>query len=620
MLHLRYGVETGYMEKSNYYEKYWNDPQSDNDRHVADIPKWPVEELKIFYLNIKRFIGEDILDIGAGEGIFANFLKDNHKSIRSIEALEISENAIKRGKEKNPWLKYTQGSADAKLPYKEEQFDTIIMTDVIEHLLDVDMTLSECYRILEPGGKLILITPDFNLLKKMIISIFFWEKFFYPDNPHVRFFTRKSMKNIMKKHNFKEVFYKWGLTWYGLMPQNMYTAYEKSKFTIGSCLANPNGWRSPGTFGGGEKITKDTFEDLKEYNFEIVQTENGIFKKKDNINISELRLPIGRTTHPLLDVTDFIFWFFLSSIKLIEKRKIIDLVYAPTTNAADFLPCFFVAKLFNKKLIAKCQITIYEGNGNSYFNIYSNYRHENNSLTDSCIRSVSAYVTLVLLRRCDVIICLTDGVKKSLLNKDIPHEKFKVNYHGININKMSMYTYNEKIYDLCFMSRIEEYKGIFDFIAICKEYQKINPLFRAIIIGDGSCFSSVKNKIKELELNDNIEVLGFMAEKRFIYLGKSSLLIFPTIAKEGLGLVIAEAIACGTPVVTYKNRIFEEVFGSLNSVILCENYNELKKSTFNILSDKDKINLLFKKAQLEALKFDLKETILRESSIIRSLV
>lgn len=215
------------MSTKAYYEKYWQSEKDCGEGHVEQAPQWPERELKMFYESIKEFIGKKVLDIGAGEGIFLEYLQKNHGKHLFLSALELSEVAAERGRKRNPDVNYNVGSADDKYAFADEKFDTILMTDVIEHLVDVDEALSECNRVLEHGGRVILITPIFNFLKKILIAAFFWERFFYPNNPHIRFFTKKSLDVIFRKHGFKRVYSRWGLTWFKIMPQNGYFVYEK---------------------------------------------------------------------------------------------------------------------------------------------------------------------------------------------------------------------------------------------------------------------------------------------------------------------------------------------------------------------------------------------------------
>jgi len=216
------------MSTKLYCEKYWTD-ENDKNGHSQNTPSWSLIELEKFYSSIHKYIGREVLDIGAGEGIFLEYLKKKKDDLKKICALEISEKATEKGKNRNPDVAYFVGSADDEYPFCSQEFDTLFMIDVIEHLVDIDQAILECNRILKENGNLIIITPDFNWLKKIIISSFFWESFFYPTNLHIRFFTKKSMDLVMEKHGFKRVYYQWGLSWFRIMPQNAYFVYEKIK-------------------------------------------------------------------------------------------------------------------------------------------------------------------------------------------------------------------------------------------------------------------------------------------------------------------------------------------------------------------------------------------------------
>jgi SAM-dependent methyltransferase len=46
-----------------------------------------------------------------------------------------------------------------RLPFENDSFDTILMTEVLEHLFDPYVVMAELNRVLRPGGKLLLTTP-----------------------------------------------------------------------------------------------------------------------------------------------------------------------------------------------------------------------------------------------------------------------------------------------------------------------------------------------------------------------------------------------------------------------------------------------------------------------------
>ena len=73
-----------------------------------------------------------------------------------------------------------------------------------------------------------MTTTDFNWLKKIIIASFYWDKFFYPNNPHIRFFTKKTLIEMCKKYSLQLVDYKWNKSYFGLMPKGQMIVFKKN--------------------------------------------------------------------------------------------------------------------------------------------------------------------------------------------------------------------------------------------------------------------------------------------------------------------------------------------------------------------------------------------------------
>ena len=84
-------------------------------------------------------------------------LKRAHK----VTALEYSEDhidALKRCLGHLPHLSLYAGSAD-NLPFDAKQFDLVVHCEVLEHIEDDKKVLSEIFRVLQPGGRLIISVP-----------------------------------------------------------------------------------------------------------------------------------------------------------------------------------------------------------------------------------------------------------------------------------------------------------------------------------------------------------------------------------------------------------------------------------------------------------------------------
>ena len=98
-----------------------------------------------------------ILDVGCGTGANLEMLSEYGQA----EGVDISDEALEFCRKKG--LNVTKGSAE-NLPHEDETFDLVTGLDVIEHLDDDVAGLSEMYRVLRPGGKILIFVPAFMWL------------------------------------------------------------------------------------------------------------------------------------------------------------------------------------------------------------------------------------------------------------------------------------------------------------------------------------------------------------------------------------------------------------------------------------------------------------------------
>jgi ubiquinone/menaquinone biosynthesis C-methylase UbiE len=114
--------------------------------------------------NSKKNI-KSLLDAGCGTGVYSFYFT---KKIKKIEAIDISKEKIGFLKKENIFKNIQFSVADlCKLPFKNNSFDQIICSDVLEHIKDDKKALLELRRVLKIGGILLLTIP-FNSKKNKI--------------------------------------------------------------------------------------------------------------------------------------------------------------------------------------------------------------------------------------------------------------------------------------------------------------------------------------------------------------------------------------------------------------------------------------------------------------------
>ncbi len=94
-----------------------------------------------------------ILDAGCGSGrVFQHRQADNVGRIVGIDVTD-------EPRENENLTDATKGDLRA-LPFRDNQFDMAIVSHVAEHLVDPADTFAEMSRVLKPGGRLLLLTPN----------------------------------------------------------------------------------------------------------------------------------------------------------------------------------------------------------------------------------------------------------------------------------------------------------------------------------------------------------------------------------------------------------------------------------------------------------------------------
>lgn len=139
-----------------------------------------------------------ILDLGCGRGDFLKAFKNNLFDIKGSDILDINIEGID--------IKKFDFSKDV-FPYEDSSFDVIFSKSVIEHINSAENFLKESYRVLKPGGRILILTPEWK--SQMYI--------FFNDYTHIHPYSIKSMNSVLKVNGFKDVnserFYQHPIYW-----------------------------------------------------------------------------------------------------------------------------------------------------------------------------------------------------------------------------------------------------------------------------------------------------------------------------------------------------------------------------------------------------------------------
>ncbi len=147
------------------------------------------------------------------------------------------------------------------------------------------------------------------------------------------------------------------------------------------------------------------------------------------------------------------------------------------------------------------------------------------------------------------------------------------------------------------VGRFSKEKGFTDLIDIIKEVTKIDPEITLTLIGDGPEKNKIIKKIKDLKLEKNITLTGFLNSYEIEEEMLNSTIYLMTSYTESFGLVLVEAMNASLPIIA-----FDSSSGARNLVkdvgVLIENRDNslFSSAIIELLNNKKELTKLSKKS------------------------
>jgi SAM-dependent methyltransferase len=170
------------------------------------------------YLLLEPRDGMRLLDLGCGSGAAANYLAGTC----NVDIVAVTNSAVQADICRRKFEKYEErvrvvlGDFDG-LDFPDESFDAIYSLESIGYTKDLDAWLARCWRMLRPGGRLLIRSPgSLDSCRReedyRNVTAFF-------ENWRYNFFGANLLVFKMRRHGFDRIryrqlpFWAWGMTW-----------------------------------------------------------------------------------------------------------------------------------------------------------------------------------------------------------------------------------------------------------------------------------------------------------------------------------------------------------------------------------------------------------------------
>jgi glycosyltransferase involved in cell wall biosynthesis len=169
----------------------------------------------------------------------------------------------------------------------------------------------------------------------------------------------------------------------------------------------------------------------------------------------------------------------------------------------------------------------------------------------------------------DRIISISELTTAKLQNEfNRVHEVHTVNM-GINYEQIEMIKPSEQKSDIIFAGRLLEHKNVDILIHAIAEVKHKYPQIKCTIIGEGPEKDTLEKLIQKYNLGKNIKIINFLPQQHELYalFKASKIFAFPS-TREGFGIVVLEAHACGLPaiIIDHEDNASKNLITSNNGI------------------------------------------------------
>jgi len=173
--------------------------------------------------------GLKVLDVGCGDGAISELIHNNGNENWAMDLPDVADTVPEARKawlkvfhcdaSKKPWGESSKWADkehrifgpppanEAMLEYVPDSFfDVVFAGEIIEHMIDIEPFLTEAHRVLKPGGRIVLTTPnavrELNRIGMIFGNVHGWHQWEAIPH-HVRFFTPDTLALALQKYGFK---------------------------------------------------------------------------------------------------------------------------------------------------------------------------------------------------------------------------------------------------------------------------------------------------------------------------------------------------------------------------------------------------------------------------------
>ncbi len=205
-------------DKHSLQEALMSTPSFFDGQHTSDqlplpiwfraLRRWEVTRVQVASGLLPK--GESLLDLGCGDG---DLVLEVGERYQRIVATDVSAAALAQGKARTEASSFGDRidwqvvDGNQALPFSDGQFDTVVSLSTLQYIFDPELLLAETFRVLRPGGHLLVEVPNVAYLPQRLrllagkpIQTSYWKHGI--DGGNLHYFTVATLQQLVKQAGF----------------------------------------------------------------------------------------------------------------------------------------------------------------------------------------------------------------------------------------------------------------------------------------------------------------------------------------------------------------------------------------------------------------------------------
>ncbi len=165
---------------------------------------------------------------------------------------------------------------------------------------------------------------------------------------------------------------------------------------------------------------------------------------------------------------------------------------------------------------------------------------------------LGARFTRYAIGRCEGLTVLSTALAQATQAAGIPAGRIRIIPNGVATDQWTPPPDGERANELLFVGSFIERKGVRHLLRAAPDLLQRLPGYRLVLIGDGPQEAELREMAARSGFAEQIEFRGFLPQEEVrAAMQRARVFILPSL-EEGLGVVLLEALACGTPIVASR--------------------------------------------------------------------